>query len=109
MIHDPDTIQQLGQEFLNDVYPGMKKPPNELIKLMASQDVDKTMNSLAILNPPEDPCEVSEDDPPTNQQRKKRSNNGCPKGWVLSEGSCLYWSVSERNVKISWGQTCQES
>ena len=30
---------------------------NELIKLMTSDDVDKTMNSVAILNPPEDPCE----------------------------------------------------
>ena len=35
----------------------MEKPPNELIKLMTSDDVDKTMNSVAILNPPEDPCE----------------------------------------------------
>ena len=39
------------------MYPGMEKPPNELIKLMTSDDVDKTMNSVAILNPPEDPCE----------------------------------------------------
>ena len=57
IIGNQNEIQRLGQEFLKEVYPGMEKPPNELIKLMTSDDVDKTMNSVAILNPPEDPCE----------------------------------------------------
>ena len=57
VITDQNEIQRLGQEFLEDLYPGMEKPPNELIKILTSDDVDKTMNSVAILNPPEDPCE----------------------------------------------------
>ena len=57
IISNKNEIQRLGQEFLKEVYPGMEKPPNEMIRLMTSDDVDKTMNSVAILNPPEDPCD----------------------------------------------------
>ena len=56
VIDDPDKMDKLGGEFLNDVYPGMLKTPNELIKLMTAEDADKAVANMA-LNPPADPCD----------------------------------------------------
>ena len=58
VIGDTDKMQKLGVEFLNDIYPGMLKAPNELIKLMTAEDADKAVASMA-LNPPNDPCDES--------------------------------------------------
>ena len=58
VIGDVDRMAKLGGEFLNDVYPGMLKAPNELIKLMTAEDADKAVASMA-LNPSNDPCDES--------------------------------------------------
>ena len=56
VIDNPDKIEKLGGEFLNDVYPGMLKAPNELIKMMTAEDADKAVANMA-LNPSADPCD----------------------------------------------------
>ena len=68
-------MQHWGLRFLEDTYPGIEAPPNELIRLLASEDVDKTLRTRAILYPEEgyDSCDQG-------KRRKKRSVR-CPKGW----------------------------
>ena len=58
VIGNADRMEKLGVEFLNDIYPGMLKAPNELIKLMTAEDADKAVASMA-LNPSNDPCDDS--------------------------------------------------
>ena len=58
VIDNDDKMEKLGVEFLNDVYPGMLKAPNELIKLMTAEDADKAVASMA-LNPSNYPCDES--------------------------------------------------
>ena len=38
-------------KFLNESYPGIMAPPNELVRYLAAQDVHKSLTSLAILHP----------------------------------------------------------
>ena len=61
--------QKLWKQFLQDVYPGMKRPPNEMVELMTSPNPDKTMNIIANINPPEDPCKI------TNEKGKRDNVN----------------------------------
>ena len=50
-------MQELFLEFMEDQYPGMKSPPNQMVALMTSPDPSQTLSAQAHLNPPEDPCE----------------------------------------------------
>ena len=43
--------QKLWKDFLQDIYPGMKRPPNEMIEVMTSPNPDTTMNIMANINP----------------------------------------------------------
>ena len=94
ILSNSDELKLQGGEFLNDVYPGMERSPNELIRLMTSEDADKSMNSIAVLNP-EDGQACT---PPSNSSsnRKKRASGGdCPQGWHKNlHGSCLYYEVT---------------
>ena len=58
VIGNADMMEKFGVEFLNDIYPGMLKAPNELIKLMTAEDADMAVASMA-LNPSNDPCDES--------------------------------------------------
>ena len=68
-----DDIQKQMEEFLRDVYPGLKTMPNELIDLMTSPDPQKAMSIKANLNTEEDKCNAKSDSP-SQSQRKKRSS-----------------------------------
>ena len=99
ILSDSDELRLQGGEFLNDVYPGMERSPNELIRLMTSEDADKSMNSIAVLNP-EDGQACT---PPASSSgnRKKRASGGdCPAGWHKNlHGSCLYYEATLNTYK----------
>ena len=79
-----DEIKREGVSFLMEKYPGATKAPNELVRFMTSPDVDKSMQSLAVLNP--------EDQTPDScgTNRRKRSSE-CPSSeWIYNlHGVCV--------------------
>ena len=50
-------MQELFEQFMLKEYPGMKRPPNQMVELMTSPAPSQTISAQATLNPPEDPCE----------------------------------------------------
>ena len=66
-----DLKEEVGK-YLEDFYPGAKSPPHKMAELMSSTDPDKSLKSLALVNPEEDKtC--------TNQNyRRKRNVLTCP-------------------------------
>ena len=101
--------KQLVEEvhvFLDQVYPGAKRPPNKMVALMASPagDAEKSMKANAVFNPePENECDLVFQNADNN--RKKRSidpltlNYICPEGWWNNKyGSCIYY----HNVKMTF-------
>ena len=65
-----DLKEEVGN-YLEDFYPGAKSPPHKMAELMSSRDPDKSLKSLALVNP--------EEDKTCNQNyRRKRSVLTCP-------------------------------
>ena len=79
-----EQIEQT-QSFLASTYPGAKKAPNQLVRMMGSPDVsvEAKLESVAILNPDE----FSNDCPSENGARKKRYAEGS-NPTLFEEGSC---------------------
>ena len=52
----PEEIKLESKEFLNDRYPGFKKPPNKLVEVMSSPkaDPETALESAAIVYPEEE-------------------------------------------------------
>ena len=86
---DKMTKEELKVEsinFLKEKYPGAKKPPHNLIELMASQEVQRSMKSTKLVFPNElKSCKAHA------KRRKKRSvGPTCPNGWYKNIlGDCL--------------------
>ena len=53
---ESEKIQLQMQEFLRDVYPGMKALPNQLVELLTSPDPYTTLTVKANLNPEDESC-----------------------------------------------------
>ena len=88
------------KNFLNATYPGAKKTPNQLVRMMGSPDVsvESKLESAAILNTEE----FKKDCSSSNNGRKKRdiiySEETCPDGFVkagpVGSGSCIHVGTS---------------
>ena len=81
-----DELKIESVNFLKDKYPGAKKPPHNLIELMASQEVQRSMKSTKLVFPNElKSCKAHA------KRRKKRSiGPTCPNGWYKNIlGDCL--------------------
>ena len=82
-----DELKVESVNFLKEKYPGAKKPPHNLIELMASQEVQRSMKSTKLVFPNElKSCKAH------SKRRKKRSiGPTCPDGtWVKNIlGDCL--------------------
>ena len=79
-----EQIEQT-QSFLASTYPGAKKAPNQLVRMMGSPEVsvEAKLESVAILNPDE----FNNDCPAENDARKKRYAEGS-NPTLFEEGSC---------------------
>ena len=78
-----DLKEEVGN-YLEDFYPGAKSPPHKMAELMSSRDPDKSLKSLALVNP--------EEDKTCNQNhRRKRSVLTCPDSdWFQNTlGDCI--------------------
>ena len=75
---DKLTAEELKAEsikFLQEKYPGAKKPPHNLVEFMASPKLSRTVKSTELTFPNElNNCKA------VSKKRKKRSVN-CPSGW----------------------------
>ena len=73
------------QEFLADTYPGAKKTPNQLVRMMGSPEVsvEAKLESVAILNP----NEFDNECPADSNARKKRYAEGS-NPTLFEEGNC---------------------
>ena len=89
ILSDEDQVQKWGGEFLSDTYPGVKGvPPNQLVRLMTSENLNGTLVNQEILFP-EDSAHCSGGSSTTPDTTE------CPVGWQNNgQGSCLYLSVS---------------
>ena len=79
-----DELKEETENFLKDYYPGAKSPPHKMAELMSSKDPDKSLKSLALVNPEEDKiCNLS--------NRRKRSVLTCPDSdWFQNTlGDCI--------------------
>ena len=79
-----EQIEQT-QEFLANTYPGAKKAPNQLVRMMGSPEVsvEAKLESVAILNPDE----FNNDCPADGTARKKRYAEGS-NPILFEEGTC---------------------
>ena len=81
-----DELKIESINFIKDEYPGAKKPPHNLIELMASQEVQRSMRSTKLVFPSElKSCKE-------HAKRRKKRNIGpqCPDGWYKNIlGDCL--------------------
>ena len=78
-----DLKEEVGN-YLEDFYPGVKSPPHKMAELMSSRDPDKSLKSLALVNP--------EEYKTCNQNyRRKRSVLTCPdSNWFQNTlGDCI--------------------
>ena len=88
-------MAKMVQRFLRDKYPGAKAFPNQLVKLMASQDPARALERNSILEPPNESCDSGgSDDQPSNSGYKEvpyclETLNG-----KLNEPSkkCYFWA-----------------
>ena len=89
------------QKFLNATYPGAKKTPNQLVRMMGSPDVsvESKLESVAVLNTEDNKdCSQSDD----GNARKKRNTvyleETCPYGFVkagpIGSGGCIHMGES---------------
>ena len=49
-----NEMKEESVKFLEQYYPGAESPPHKMVELMASPDTDKSLKSLALVNPEED-------------------------------------------------------
>ena len=81
-----DELKVESVNFLKEKYPGAKKPPHNLIELMASQEVQRTVKSTKLVFPNEmKSCKE-------HAKRRKKRNIGpqCKDGWYKNIlGDCL--------------------
>ena len=54
---EQEEMAKMVQRFLRDKYPGAKAFPNQLVKLMASQDPARALERNSILEPPNESCD----------------------------------------------------
>ena len=75
-------IQKQMEEFLRDVYPGMKQMPNDMIELMTSPNPDQTLSAQA--NLVEKRCKADTASIKATKKEKRSADSafdsfGCPK------------------------------
>ena len=109
-LSDSQKVQE-GQNFLLDMYPGAKAPPNQLVSMMASPGIDpeRGIEALTIFNPEDKKnCaanteESSTTSTTTKKARKKRnaagsSTKNCPSGYKnMGNELCLHNSELQMN------------
>ena len=97
------SLEKRIQIFLQDMYPGAKSPPNQLVSMMASPGIDpnKGIEAITIFNP-EDKASCSAavdketDSNVESKSIKKRNADGseeketCPSGFDEKSGICLH-------------------
>ena len=89
------------EEFLNDVYPGVKGMPTELVSLMTSNDPKKALENKAVLHPEEevecDPLIATEF---LDNLNKQLDNNICPSSFqMIGNLGCIH--SSEKKMTYS--------
>ena len=107
-LSDSQKVQE-GQNFLLDMYPGAKAPPNQLVSMMASPGIDpeRGIEALTIFNP-EDKKNCAADteettSTTTKKARKKRnaadsSTKNCPSEYKkMGKELCVHNSKLQMN------------
>ena len=79
---EASKIQKQMEEFLRDVYPGMKQMPNDMIELMTSPNPDQTLSAQA--NLVEKRCKADTASIKATKKEKRSADSdvdpfGCPK------------------------------
>ena len=107
-LSDSQKVEE-GQNFLLDMYPGAKAPPNQLVSMMASPGIDpeRGIEALTIFNPEDKKnCAANTEEitsTATNEARKKRNAAGsatknCPSGYKkMGKELCLHNSELQMN------------
>ena len=109
-LSDSQKVEE-GQNFLLDMYPGAKAPPNQLVSMMASPGIDpeRGLEALTIFNPEDKKnCaanteETTSTSTTTMNARKKRnaagsSTENCPSGYKKKgKELCLHNSEQQMN------------
>ena len=99
---ESEKIQLQMQEFLRDVYPGMKALPNQLVELLTSPDPYTTLTVKANLNPEDERC--NESTPSTDEQTVPNDN----KREKESEDAKMNYRVATVSSEKCCKQLCQK-
>ena len=90
--NDSAITEEMLKDFLRDKYPGAKKKPTKLIKVMMSEDPESTLKNDAIILPglEEENCGKDSTDDFIEAVENAVSNFGCPEGFrMLKKLFCL--------------------
>ena len=94
-----DLMIELAFEFLNDVYPGAKQKPTELVGIMSAENPRKFFMKESILFPNRHKeCDPNDNTRISEALNKQIQNNFCPDGFELMNNSyCLHFSEEVRS------------
>ena len=76
---------EMLKDFLRDKYPGAKKKPTKLIKIMMSEDPESTLKNEAVILPglDEEDCGKDSTDDFIEAVKNTLNNFGCPEGFHM--------------------------
>ena len=94
-----DQMLELAFEFLNDVYPGAKQKPTELVGVMSAENPRKFIMKESILFPNRHKeCDPNDNTRISEVLNKQIQNNFCPEGFELMNNLyCLHFSEEVRS------------
>ena len=94
-----DLMLELAFEFLNDVYPGAKKKPTELVGIVNAENPRKFLIKESILFPSRhQACDTNDNTKISEVLNKQIQNDFCPDEFELVNNSyCLHLSEEVRN------------
>ena len=87
-----DEMMMEAESFLNDVYPGAKEKPTQMIQAMTAADPQKVMESETLLSQSEETqCDPSRNLEALKTLNKQIKNDTCPDSFdILEDGSCIH-------------------
>ena len=90
-------LENESKNFLNDVYPNIKAPPNKIIEMMTSPNPTKSMENLAITIPEEEKTcpqtlSSSSTSSSSSSSATSSSSSNCPdNSWYKNDSEDQYY------------------